>query len=211
VKNEGSSAATGKVTITPTSQWLTLDEPQLLTDTIRPGLEKLLYFDSRISILAGSGRVIPFDVTFTCGNYETKGRWSLSTGKTRETWEFNRFDIFPWILKGEYPWIITPSASYENINSARSAPIPDKTESVLAIYVNNPVADTISFYVRVSSEPTYDQLTFRVDSVVDMQISGDTPWAQRKKVLKPGVHLLEWVYSKDVSLSGGLDAAGLTR
>lgn len=209
VKNEGSSAATGKVTITPTSQWLTLDEPQLLTDTIRPGQEKLLYFDSRISILAGSGRVIPFDVTFTCGNYETKGRWSLSTGKTRETWEFNRFDIFPWILKGEYPWIITPSASYENINSARSAPIPDKTESVLAIYVNNPVADTISFYVRVSSEPTYDQLTFRVDSVVDMQISGDTPWAQRKKVLKPGVHLLEWVYSKDVSLSGGLDAAWL--
>jgi hypothetical protein len=28
-------------------------------------------------------------------------------------------------------------------------------------------------------------------------------------VLKPGVHLLEWIYSKDVSLSGGLDAAWL--
>ncbi|MRR23463.1 T9SS type A sorting domain-containing protein, partial [bacterium] len=35
------------------------------------------------------------------------------------------------------------------------------------------------------------------------------PWAQRKRVLKPGVHLLEWIYSKDVSLSGGLDAAWL--
>jgi hypothetical protein len=71
------------------------------------------------------------------------------------------------------------------------------------------VTDTLSFYVRVSSEPIYDQLTFRVDSVVDMQISGDTPWALRKKVLKPGVHLLEWAYAKDVSLSGGMDAAWL--
>ncbi len=79
----------------------------------------------------------------------------------------------------------------------------------MAIYVNNPVPDTVSFFVRVSSEPTYDELTFRVDSVVDMQISGDTPWAQRKRVLKPGVHLLEWIYSKDVSLSRGLDAAWL--
>lgn len=209
VKNEGSSAATGTVTITPASQYLTIDKSQLPTDTIKPGQEKLLNFEAEIPLLAGSGRVIPFDVSFTCGSYHTSGRWSVSTGKTRETWEFNRFDIFPWIQKGDYPWIITSSASFENVHSARSAPIPDKSESVLSIYVNNPVADTVSFYVRVSSEPTYDELTFRVDSVVDMQISGDTPWAQRKKVLKPGVHLLEWIYSKDVSLSGGLDAAWL--
>ncbi|MCU0459925.1 MAG: C25 family cysteine peptidase [Bacteroidales bacterium] len=209
VKNEGSSAATGTVTITPAGQHLTIEEPQLPTGTINPGEEKELKFEADISILAGSGRIIPFDVNFACGNYQTGGRWSLSSGKTRETWEFNRFDIFPWIQEGNYPWIITSSASFENVHSARSAPIPDKSESVLSIYVNNPVADTVSFYVRVSSEPTYDVLTFRVDTVVDMQISGDTPWAQRRKVLKPGVHLLEWIYSKDVSLSGGLDAAWL--
>lgn len=209
VRNEGSSAATGTVTLSPVATWMTVADPVLETDTIRPGQEKILYFETAISLLAGSGRVIPYDVSFACGNYEAKGRWSVSTGKTRETWEFNRFDVFPWIMTGDYPWIITSSASFENIHSARSAPIADKSESVLAIYVNNPVADTVSFYVRVSSEPTYDQLTFRVDSVVDMQISGDTPWAQRKRVLKPGVHLLEWIYSKDVSLTGGLDAAWL--
>jgi len=209
VKNEGSSAASGTVKVTPAGTWLVLDEPQMVTGTILPGEEKDIYFETAISLLAGSGRVIPFDVSFVCGQYQTTGRWSLSTGKTRETWEFNRFDVFPWILEGDYPWIITSSASYENVHSARSAPIPDKAESVLAIYVNTPVADTLSFYVRVSSEPIYDQLTFRVDSVIDMQISGDTPWALRKKVLKPGIHLLEWAYSRDVSLSGGLDAAWL--
>ncbi|MCK7531163.1 MAG: hypothetical protein MZV63_09030 [Marinilabiliales bacterium] len=106
------------------------------------------------------------------------------TGKTRETWEFNRFDIFPWVQKPEYPWTITASTSFENTHSARSGVIPDKKESVLSIYVNNPVADTISFYSRVSSEPIYDEFIFRVDSVVDMQISGDTPWALRRKVLQ---------------------------
>ncbi|HCM60123.1 MAG TPA: hypothetical protein DIS74_07090 [Bacteroidales bacterium] len=174
-----------------------------------PGEEKDLLIESTISLLSGSGRVIPFDVSFVCGNYEATGRWSLSTGMTRETFEFGRFDVFPWIRGDDFPWIITSASSWENVSSARSAPIPDKSESILSIYVNNPVADTLSFYVRVSSEPVYDQITFRVDSMVDMQISGDTPWALRKKVLKPGVHLLEWVYSKDVSLSGGMDAAWL--
>lgn len=209
VRNEGSSSASGTVTVTPAGTWLSMKEPQVTTGVIMPGEEIDLMLESSISLLSGSGRVIPFDVSFVCGNYEAKGRWSLSTGKTRETFEFGRFDIFPWIRSGDYPWIITSAASWENVNSARSAPIPDKSESILSIYVNNPVADTLSFYVRVSSEPIYDLLTFRVDSMVDMQISGDTPWALRKKVLKPGVHLLEWVYSKDVSLSGGMDAAWL--
>jgi len=209
VKNDGSAAATGLVKITPAGPMLTVYQPELATDSIKPGQVKDIYFEAEISPLAGSGKVIPYDVSFICGKYEARGRWSVSTGKTRETWEFDRFDVFPWILNGEYPWIITSSVSYENVFSARSAPIPDKTESILAIYVNNPVADTMSFFVRVSSEPIYDELTFRVDSVTDMQISGDTPWAQRKKVLKPGVHLLEWIYSKDVSLSGGLDGAWL--
>lgn len=209
VKNDGSAAATGLVKITPAGPMLTVYQPELATDSIKPGQVKDIYFETEISPLAGYGKVIPYDVSFICGKYEARGRWSVSTGKTRETWEFDRFDVFPWILNGEYPWIITSSVSYENVFSARSAPIPDKTESILAIYVNNPVADTMSFFVRVSSEPIYDELTFRVDSVTDMQISGDTPWAQRKKVLKPGVHLLEWIYSKDVSLSGGLDGAWL--
>lgn len=209
VINDGSAAATGVVKITPAGSMLTLPQPEQTIDTIWPGQVKDVYFVTEISQLAGSGKVIPYDVSFICGKYEAKGRWSVSTGKTRETWEFNRFDVFPWIPDDEYPWIITSSAAYENINSARSAPIPDKTESILSIYVNNPIADTLSFFVRVSSEPTYDELTFRIDSITDLQISGDTPWAQRKKVLKPGVHLLEWIYSKDVSLSGGLDGAWL--
>ncbi len=207
VKNIGSSAATGQVKATPAGPWISFKAMELPTGTVNPGEEKTVSFEAVISDLALPGTVIPYNVRFVCGHYEAEGTWSISTGKTRETWEFNRFDVFPWMQNDEYPWTITTSSSYENVRSARSGAVPDKSESVLSIYVNNPVADTISFYSRVSSEPTYDEFIFRIDSVVDMHISGDTPWALRKRSLEPGVHLLEWIYKKDVSLSGGLDAA----
>ena len=207
VKNVGSSAASGQVRITPSGSWMSISETELPSGVINPGEEKVVRFEGVISDLAVSGTVIPYEVLFVSGHYDARGSWSLRTGKTRETWEFNRFDIFPWVQKPQYPWTISASTAFENTHSARSGVIPDKAESVLSIYVNNPVPDTISFYSRVSSEQIYDEFIFRVDSVVDMQISGDTPWALRRKVLQPGVHLLEWVYKKDVSLSGGLDAA----
>jgi len=209
VKNDGSSAASGTVTVIPSGAGLLVQIPEISTGTIEPGAEKTVSFVAAISEHALPGTVIPYDVTFSCGKYSTTGNWSISTGKTRETWEFDRFDIFPWIQDGDYPWTITSATSFENIKSVRSAVIPDKTETVLSIYVNNPVKDTVSFYTRVSSESNYDELIFRIDSVDNERLSGDTPWEKVEAVLKPGVHFLQWVYKKDVSLSEGLDAAWL--
>lgn len=207
IRNNGSSAASGTVKVTPAGRMMTIQNTQKETGLIGPGEEKTLGFEADIAEEAISGTGIHYDVNFTCSKYHTEGSWSLCTGKTRETWEFDRYDIFPWIRKGEYPWTISTSSSFENTHSARSGAIPDKSETVLAIYVNNPVRDTVSFWSRVSSEPDYDKMIFRIDSITNMEISGDTPWAQRKAILKPGVHYLEWVYKKDVSLTGGLDAA----
>jgi len=207
VKNEGSSATSGTVSVSNPGQEGPLQIPDIETGTLEPGAEKVLGFEVTISDHALPGTIIPYDIKFVCGKYETQGRWFISTGKTRETWEFERFDVFPWIQKEEYPWTITSLTSFENVKSARSAIIPNKAESVLSIFVNNPVRDTVSFYTLVSSEANYDSLIFRVDSVNTFELSGDIPWAKMESVLDPGVHYLEWVYKKDVSLSGGLDAA----
>jgi hypothetical protein len=207
VKNEGSSATSGIVSVTNPGSGEFLQIPDIETGILEPGAEKVLGFEVTISDQALPGTIIPYDVKFVCGKYETQGRWFISTGKTRETWEFERFDVFPWIQKEDYPWTITSSTAYENVKSARSGIIPNKAESVLSIFVNNPVKDTISFFSLVSSEANYDTLVFRVDSVNVFELSGDIPWTQRQSVLKPGVHYLEWVYKKDVSITGGLDAA----
>lgn len=207
VRNKGTSSASGTVTVTPANALLQLQDGTEETGIILPGKNREVVFETTISEHADAGTVIPYDVNFVCGKYEANGTWSLSTGKTRETWEFDRFDVFPWIQQETNQWIITSSDSYENILSARTGAIPDKNSSVLAIKVNNPVRDTLSFWSRVSSEPIYDQLFFRIDSANNLAVSGDTPWELQSYILSPGVHYLEWIYSKDVSFSGGLDAA----
>jgi len=209
VRNKGSSAASGIVTVSPSNPLLNLQNGTKETGLVLPGNNKEIVFETTISDHATSGTVIPYDVSFVSGKYEARGTWSLSTGKTRETWEFDRFDVFPWIRQETNQWTITSSDSWENILSARTGAITDKNSSVLAIKVNNPVKDTLSFWSRVSSEPIYDQLLFRIDSANSLALSGDTPWELHSFALSPGVHYLEWIYSKDVSLSGGLDAAWL--
>lgn len=207
VRNKGSSSASGTVTVTPANALLNLQEGTKSTGIVLPGKEREIAFETVISDYAAPGTIIPYYVSFVCGKYEARGTWSLSTGKTRETWEFNRFDVFPWIQQETNQWTITSADSYENILSARTGAITDKSSSVLSIQVNNPVRDTMSFWSRVSSEPIYDQLVFRIDSANSLAVSGDTPWELNSYILSPGVHYLEWIYSKDVSLSGGMDAA----
>jgi len=209
VRNKGSSSASGTVTLTPFNSLLNLQEGVKETGIVLPGKNSEIIFETTISDYANPGTVIPYDVSFVSGKYEARGTWSLSTGKTRETWEFDRFDVFPWIRQETNQWTITSSDAYENILSARTGAIADKNSSVLAIQVNNPVRDTLSFWSRISSEPIYDQLIFRIDSANSLSLSGDTPWKLHSFILSPGVHYLEWIYSKDVSLSGGMDAAWL--
>ena len=115
VKNEGSSAASGTVSILNPGSGSSLQIPDIETGTLEPGAEKVLGFEVTISDQALPGTIIPYDVKFVCGKYETQGRWFISIGKTCETWEFERFDVFPWIQKGDYPWTITSLTAFENI------------------------------------------------------------------------------------------------
>lgn len=206
VMNEGSSSTSGTLNISTLPDYLIPAQSSLPTGLLEPGQTRTISFEAEISDGAISGTIIPYELNLTCGNYGATGIYTLSTGKTRETWEFNRFDVFPWIVHSPFPWTITSSSSYDNVLSARSAVLPDNSESILSIIVNNPERDTISFYSRVSTEAIYDELIFRIDSVKNFSLSGESPWARRDAILTPGIHYLEWVYKKDVSLSGGLDA-----
>ena len=206
VINQGSSAVTGTLSLTEDSPLIDLASDILPTGILSAGSEKVIAFNASVSSFAKPGDIIPYNLSLSCGGYSASGKYSLSTGKTRETWEHSRFDIFPWLIPAQYPWTITSSSSYENVLSARSALMPDNNESILAISVNNPVKDTISFYSRVSTEDTYDHFIFRIDSVSKIKMSGEHPWGKNSLVLEPGIHYLEWVYKKDFSQTGGFDA-----
>ena len=67
--------------------------------------------------------------------------------------------------------------------------------------------DTISFYVKVSSERNFDFFKFYLDGVEKSSISGSSSdWTQKKYVVTAGTHTLKFEYSKDYSNSTGQDA-----
>jgi hypothetical protein len=71
---------------------------------------------------------------------------------------------------------------------------------------------SVRFYYKVLAEPGYDGLSFYIDeasSLVPSRVSTQSDFTPFVVNLKHGYHILKWVYSKDASLSRGLDRAYL--
>jgi len=71
-------------------------------------------------------------------------------------------------------------------------------------------AGNVSFRVKVSTEASFDVLSFYIDGVLKNSWSGNTiaTWqaSPMYSFTTPGPHTLKWVYSKDASVSLGADA-----
>ena len=68
---------------------------------------------------------------------------------------------------------------------------------------------TVTFHVKISSEPNFDVLQFYVDGVLRQSWSGTAVpgWQTYSTTITGGTHTLRWLYVKDGSVSVGADAA----
>ncbi len=107
---------------------------------------------------------------------------------------------------GNASWFVQSNVVFAGQFAARSGVIADSQTSSLLL-TNSFAAGNGSFDYRVSSESDWDLLSFYVDGVLLQQWSGEVGWANYMFPLTAGTHTLEWTYSKDASLSAGLDAA----
>jgi hypothetical protein len=113
------------------------------------------------------------------------------------TWSFWQRDCStssPWSVTG-YCSAKTASATHNNM------------KQLLADIPSSSTMTTVQFDLKVSSEPTYDFLSFSVDGQEVQRWSGSVGWTQFSHTLSPGSHVLEWAYEKDGSVSQGSDAA----
>ena len=109
-----------------------------------------------------------------------------------------------WSTSGNGNWAYENTQSYYDNDAAQAGAIADSKYSTLYTTVTGP--GTINFYWKVSSEDTYDYLTFYVDSTVNTKISGTTGgWLNINAPITSGAHTLRWTYSKDVSNGIGSD------
>ncbi|MEG1560373.1 MAG: dockerin type I domain-containing protein [Clostridia bacterium] len=103
----------------------------------------------------------------------------------------------------QYPWTVESNYAKSGNKGV------DNTQSTVNTTVNLTQAGGVSFRWKVSCESTYDKLVFKIDGVEIANISGEIDWVQYDAPLAVGTHTLEWVYSKDVSASGGQDTGYL--
>ncbi|HVV72041.1 MAG TPA: hypothetical protein VHI52_11175, partial [Verrucomicrobiae bacterium] len=111
-----------------------------------------------------------------------------------------------WTTSGNAPWFVETNVVASGSYAVRSGVIQNGQSSSLSISTNFQ-AGSGSFAYKVSSEPSFDVLSFSVDGVVVHQWSGEVDWNTYGFPLTAGPHTLRWTYTKDPSQSYGLDAA----
>ena len=120
---------------------------------------------------------------------------TLSLGEALDNTTLN------WSTTGNAGW---QGAQLSDRDAARSGAISHNQTSVLSTSITEP--GILGFQWKVSSEPGYDYLEFRINDILQFRISGETGWEPRTINISAGVHQLQWIYRKDGSISRGEDA-----
>lgn len=122
----------------------------------------------------------------------------------------NGMEAYPWQSSGTLPWTVDSTESHSGRYSLRSGAIDYRQTSVLTIEVFPVTDDSITFWLRTSTEPNYDKLQFSVNGVKYFETWGETAWRRYAYMLRAGSrYTLSWRYSKDESNSEGSDCVWL--
>ena len=107
---------------------------------------------------------------------------------------------------GDAEWFIQEEESFADGDAAQAGDIDNDQAVWLETEVKGPV--TVSFYWKVSSESSFDEVEFFINGVSQGEISGNRDW-RKKEVFLEGIetYTLRWVYSKDISISNRRDTA----
>ena len=112
-----------------------------------------------------------------------------------------------WTTGGDIGWFTESTNTYDGVSAAQSGTITDGQNSWLETTV--PADGQISFYWKVSSEETWDTLTFYINGEEQDIISGEVDWSQETYSVSAG-DVLRWEYTKDPDCcASGADAGFL--
>ena len=139
--------------------------------------------------------------------YYASANFPIKVGAAIEDWETGDFLNMAWQNTSSTPWTITTTTPYEGTYCSRSGAIDNNSNTMLKITDTATVADTISFYYKVSSEQDYDKLTFKIDGQTKGEWSGEIGWTRAAYPVSAGPHTYTWTYTKDQYATNGRDCA----
>ena len=107
-----------------------------------------------------------------------------------------------------YPWVVTTTSPYEGTYCMKSTCAGiNSGESYIDAIVDVPYDAKVGFYVRTSSETSFDKFYFYIDGVQQGEaLSGlSSSYLYREYNVTEGTHTYRWKYLKDGSLNSGDD------
>jgi len=140
------------------------------------------------------------------GEYTAVNTYSLTIGLMMEDFESGTFTNYPWQFTGGN-WVAT-TGSYNGSTAAKSATITHSQTTSMTVTMNIPVAGTLTFWKKVSSEQNYDFLKFYINGILKNSWSGTSDtWSQLTYAVSAGQNIFKWEYTKDNMVSSGSDCA----
>ena len=167
----------------------------------------LIQFEVQIDSACPNYHEVYFDLHVTAdGGYDEMLGFSFVVGEEIEDFETSDFTEYNWTMGGTVDWTISASNVYEGVYSGGSGDISDGQTSELSVTFENMEAGDVVFARRVWSESNYDYLRFYIDGIEQNKWSGNIPWGVVSFPVDSGGHIFKWSYTKDGSISSGLDA-----
>ena len=114
-----------------------------------------------------------------------------------------------WTTTGTPSWTGQTNVTYDAADAARSGAIADGGSTAMQTTITGP--GTLSFWWKVSSEPSSDRLRFYLNGSEQARITGEVDWERRTFHLASGSQVLQWRYSKNGSVSAGQDRGWVDR
>ncbi|HMJ90269.1 MAG TPA: MBG domain-containing protein, partial [Candidatus Acidoferrum sp.] len=110
-----------------------------------------------------------------------------------------------WRTGGNTSFVAQAAVTHDGLDAAQSGIIGHSQESWMETTVSGPGA--LTFWWKVSAEPSNDKLRFSVNGSEQFAINGEVNWQFRTVSISSGSKVLRWRYTKNSSKVGGQDRA----
>jgi len=206
--NAGSSASPEVLTyLESVSSFITISPGPVSLGVMGAGITETALFTVTVDAATPIGTLVDLNYSVIAVAYTAEKTFNVKIGLILEDFESGGFTQFAWTQGGNQPWTITNVEPYEGVYSAKSGTITHSQKSDLMLQMNVTSPDSISFFLKTSSESGYDYLKFFIDATSVGQWAGATAWTRVAFPVTAGAHTFKWEYMKDGSVSTGSDCS----
>lgn len=144
------------------------------------------------------GDVVTVGLAIEAGTQLLNHSVTLPIGIHGEGFESGDLTSYPWVNESPVPWTIVMGDT--NVHSGqfalKSGQIGNNTSTQISVTMFCASPGAISFWRKVSSEPSYDKLTFSINGVEKASYSGNQNWQQVSFDVEAGTNTFTWKYQK---------------